>query len=765
MKLKEYLYVRGVGAYLVLAFSALSILLTMLLVEIIGVAATKQVKANIGHGLQELASHTATRLDRGMYERYREVRLMAQRADLIGAGVTQDQRRALLESIQETYSYYAWIGLTNMDGKVLASARSLLEGADVSQRPWFRNAQQGIFVGDVHDAKLLAKLLPAPVEQPTLRFVAVAFPYHDDKGRPAGVLGVHVSWQWAKDLERSIMEPIASHRNVQVLIVSKEGDVLLGPQDLAGTNVVPGSLSEAQRGRDGFDIETWPDDKDYLVGFATTKGYAAYPGLGWSVLVRQSVEDAFLPVRRIQRQVLWSGIAIAAVFSLLGLFVARRISRPLRHLAESAQRIEKGEAVEIQPDQSDYFEIKALAGSLNSLVTNLLCKEVALKELNLTLEKRVEERARAMERALAVVTANEVRIQTILEAAQDAFIGVDLDGSISDWNPQAEKMFGWTKDEAIGRSMAATVVPERYQQQYRDGLREFRESGKEDFLAKRLERTVVHRDGREITVEVTVGLAGTSDTYFFVIFLHDISDRKAVERMKNEFISTASHELRTPLTSIRGSLGLLTGGAAGAFSPQVKSLLDIANKNSERLVRMINDMLDIEKIESGNMHFALMAQPLLPLVEHAIEATVGYAQQYGVRLELHSDTPDAQVTVDRDRIIQVLVNLLSNAVKFSPAEAAVEVRIAAEAGQVRLSVADRGIGIPQEFRSRIFQKFAQVDSTDSRKKGGSGLGLSICKSIVEQHGGRIDFASEAGCGTEFFFILPLATEAVSLRTA
>jgi PAS domain S-box-containing protein len=756
MKFKEYIEARGVGAYLAFTFSALSIVLTVLLVEIIGVAATEQVKLNIGTGLEELARHTSARLDRALFERYREVWLIAQRDDLAGEGML-DRRRKTLETLQETYPYYAWIGLTDPDGKVLVSAKKLLEGVDVSSRPWFQNALNGKHVGDVHEAKLLAKLLPGQTSEP-VRFVDLAFPYRDRAGKYAGVLGVHLSWQWAKDLEEAIMAPVAAHRNVQLLIISKEGDLLLGPPDMQGKQLGFASLIEAQHGRGGFSLETWPDDKEYVVGFSASSGHFSYPGLGWTILARQSAEDAFKPVKRIQQRVLWSGIALAAVFSLLGLFAARRISRPLRALAESAQRIEKGEAIGIAPKTSGYFEVRVLTGALNSLVGNLLQKESALKELNLTLEKRVEQRTQALERALGFVTANEIRVQTILEAAQDAFIGVDLHGLITDWNSKAEDMFGWSRDEATGRSLTTTIVPERFQAEYRDALRTFHESGKGDYINRRFERTVGNRKGEEFTVEMTVGLAGTSETCFFSIFLHDISDRKAVERMKNEFVSTVSHELRTPLTSIRGSLGLLTGGLGGEFSPQAKSLLDIANKNCERLVRMVNDVLDLEKIESGNMRFDMVTQALLPLVEQAVDDTHGFAQQFGVKIELHCDVPQAQVTVDRDRMIQVLVNLLSNAIKFSPAGSAVEVRIGSEsmADNVRVTVTDHGKGIPEEFRSRIFQKFAQVDSSDTRQKGGTGLGLSICKCIVEEHGGHINFRSDTGRGSAFYVDLPVA---------
>jgi PAS domain S-box-containing protein len=235
----------------------------------------------------------------------------------------------------------------------------------------------------------------------------------------------------------------------------------------------------------------------------------------------------------------------------------------------------------------------------------------------------------------------------------------------------------------------------------------------------------------------------------------DITLRKNAERMKNEFISTVSHELRTPLTSIRGSLGLLAGGVAGELPERAKALLDIANNNSERLVRLINDILDIEKIESGNMRFDMIGQHMLPLVEQAIAATSDFAAQFQVKFELAPDAEDAEVAVDGDRIVQVIVNLLSNAAKFSPAGGTVKVTLSRRSGCVRLTVADQGQGIAEEFRDRIFQKFAQADASSTRQKGGTGLGLSISRAIVERHHGRIDFDSRPGDGTEFHVELPL----------
>ena len=748
---------RGLGAWLALAFSLLTVILTLLLVAVIERSSTEQVKESIGHNLGEMARQTADKLDRGMAERYREVSLMARRRTLRDSGIALAERRQVLSDMRETYGYYDWIGLTGLDGRVIVEARGLLEGVDVSQRPWFRNALNGVHVGDVHEAVKLAKLLPSEGGEPR-RFVDVAFPFTDLAGKTAGVLGVHLSWQWARDVERSIIAPVQARGPVQALIVSEQGVVLLGPKELQGKTIATESLALAQQKRTGYRVEQWDDGVSYLVGYGATIGRGAYPGLGWTVLVRQDVADAYAPVRRLREQALWSGAALAVLFSLAGVLVARRITRPLGALAESAERLGRGEAVQLPPNANDYFEVQALSGTLNGLVGDLVRKQAELRDLNATLEQRVEERTRELERALASVQANEQRINAIVEAAQDAYIAVDQRGIILDWNGAAERMFGWGRNEAVGWPLSELVLPERYRASLGHALHAFRQTGHLAMLDQRLERKVIDRQGREFTIEMTAALAGQGEDAFFSVFLHDISERKRVEQMKNEFISTVSHELRTPLTSIQASLAMLADGMAGELPPDALRLTTIASQSSERLVRMVNDLLDIQKIEAGQMHFEALAQPLLPVAERALAAMEGHAAKAGVLLRHDWDAGAARIaaSIDADRMEQVLTNLLSNAIKFTPAGKTVTLGLAQAPGKVRLLVADEGPGIAPEFQQRVFQRFAQADGADSRTRGGTGLGLAISKAIIEEHGGTIGFTTAPDRGTRFVVELPAA---------
>jgi signal transduction histidine kinase len=235
---------------------------------------------------------------------------------------------------------------------------------------------------------------------------------------------------------------------------------------------------------------------------------------------------------------------------------------------------------------------------------------------------------------------------------------------------------------------------------------------------------------------------------------NQLEEQRRLERLKDEFISIVSHELRTPLTSIHGSLGLVSEGRAGELPPKAAQLVDIAYRNSLRLVRLATDLLDLQKIESGSLAFDVRSHDLAGLLAAAVEANQPYGSRFEVALVLAEVPPGACVLVDADRIMQVLTNLLSNAVKFSPPHAGVALGAERRAAGVRISVSDRGPGIPKEFRDRIFQRFAQADTSTTRQREGTGLGLSISKAIVEHLGGRIGFESQEGVGTTFFIDLP-----------
>ena len=234
----------------------------------------------------------------------------------------------------------------------------------------------------------------------------------------------------------------------------------------------------------------------------------------------------------------------------------------------------------------------------------------------------------------------------------------------------------------------------------------------------------------------------------------DITESRRQQQLKNEFIATVSHELRTPLTSIMGSVGCLAGGAFGSLPDPATRLLKIALGNCHRLVGIVNEILDIEKIKSGQMSYERRAVEVRELVELGIQAIHGMSAEFGVSVRLDDTSARALVLADPDRLTQVITNLLSNAIKFSPRTAEVVVSIDNSEGFVCVNVRDFGPGIPEDYKDRIFEKFVQVDATDQRRRGGTGLGLSIAKQIVSQLGGEIDFETAPGGGTIFKVVFP-----------
>jgi PAS domain S-box-containing protein len=340
------------------------------------------------------------------------------------------------------------------------------------------------------------------------------------------------------------------------------------------------------------------------------------------------------------------------------------------------------------------------------------------------------------------------------ERAPIAVFEVDRNATIIDMNPAAENLFGYAAPELVGRSCITMLLGPDELERTEQWWREFVEAGKP---ATVLAERCLRRDGLELACEWTLTPLSDDDNRVSSIVLQgrDITQQRAAERVRSEFTSTLSHELRTPLTSILGSLQLLHSGAMGNMESEQAEMVEVAERNGQRLLDLINEVLDIEKLESGRLSLVPEPIDLDGLVGESIRLNQGFADRFQVRLVLQDEPVKVTVRGDRKRLMQVMTNLLSNAAKFSPPGAAVDVDIRATGDVVRVSVSDRGPGIPELFRSRIFGRFAQADSADSRIKGGTGLGLAISKRLIEMMQGRIGFEDRPGGGTTFFFDLPV----------
>ena len=384
------------------------------------------------------------------------------------------------------------------------------------------------------------------------------------------------------------------------------------------------------------------------------------------------------------------------------------------------------------------------------------------------------------------------QLAAIVESSEDAIISKTLDGTIISWNTSAEKLFGYTAKEAIGDSISLIIPADRLDEEVQilNQLQQGEHIQHYETIRRR-------KDG--ILIDISVTVSPVKDTTGKIIGIskiaRDITEQRAIDRMKTEFISIVSHELRTPLTAIRGSLGLVAQGIYDKKPEKKQRMIEIATDQSDRLVRLVNDILDLQRLESGRMRLVMQVCDAETLMQQSADTMRSYAEQQQIQIQFVMHLPSIQIWAAPDAIIQTLTNLLSNAIKFSspggkiwlaagllhslpggtaPPQANSALESATPAGEGReqksagdrefslppsyalFSIQDEGRGIPADKLEIIFERFQQVDASDSREKGGTGLGLAICRKIIEQHGGRIWAESVLGEGSTFYFTLPLA---------
>ena len=370
------------------------------------------------------------------------------------------------------------------------------------------------------------------------------------------------------------------------------------------------------------------------------------------------------------------------------------------------------------------------------------------------LNQRLEQQLVELEEARRQVEASGRKLALFAERSPIAVFEFDAGGNVLSVNPAAENLFGFTAAEMSGRPGTGFMFPGELETAVTDRWRVFIKDRKPVFG---LRYNNVRRDGTEVNCEWNLTPLVNSDNQVVSVIIQgrDITQQLEAERMKQEFTSTLSHELRTPLTSIIGSLQLINSGVMGDIEKDTLELTTIAERNGQRLLDLINDILDVEKIESGKLTLAPEVLELGELVSESLILNRGYAERFKVKLAVAGALTQVKVNADRKRVHQIMTNLLSNAVKFSPEGSVVEVTMENVADEMlRVSVHDNGPGIPESFRNRIFGRFAQADMSHTRQKGGTGLGLAICKRLAELMGGKIGFSDRASGGTSFWFELP-----------
>lgn len=375
-----------------LTFAALALLLFSITGALSARQARQQMELQVGENLVQLASRMAHTLDSGMAERYREIQNVAALEPMLETALDAGRWRLVVNRLQATLPHYAWIGVTDLNGTVIASTGSLLEGRDVSQRPWFSAGLQGAYVGDVHEALLLASLLPPTGDGEPLRLIDVAAPIYSGDA-PVGVLGAHLSWAWAEERKKQLLDVLDPNRKVEVIVLNGKGERLTGT----------GGLVDARLGRDDIDallgkqhaVLTWSDGARYVTAAVRRAPQPDYPGLGWTVLVRQPVDTAMQAASTLQTQIAGLGLLGAALFGLLSWALSARLTAPLREVARRAQALAGVETGSAAPSD----EVAQLSASLRVLMAQLQQRQEDLQFLNETLEQRVDQRTHALAQA------------------------------------------------------------------------------------------------------------------------------------------------------------------------------------------------------------------------------------------------------------------------------------------------------------------------------------------------------------------------------
>ncbi len=363
------------------SFALLVLILSTILSVMISYQTSEEVKEEIGSSLSSISFQTADQLERFMWARKGEIDVLSQ-LDVIKEPDEKEEVQALLSRLKKAFPSFSWVGLTDENGNVLASTDHLLEGADISSRPVFQQGKNGTFIGDVHDAKLLADKLPNPTGEP-IQFVDISTPIVNNSGTFVGVLAAHLSWEWSREVEKAILDSVEQKKleNLQVFIISRKDQVvLLGPNEMVGKSLKLSSIRSAQEGTNGYTMETWPDNKKYVTGYQSGNGYLDYEGLGWTVLVRQPEDVAFQAVHELRQTIMWIGASIAGIFAVIGWFLAGIISKPLQKISTASNQLREGEDVSI-PQFKGIKEIHILSTSLRDLITSLLHTEQKLGKM------------------------------------------------------------------------------------------------------------------------------------------------------------------------------------------------------------------------------------------------------------------------------------------------------------------------------------------------------------------------------------------------
>ena len=693
-------------------------------------------------------------------ERILQIRQLAALPEVASGMADPGKLRLALEQVRSQHGELAWLAIINAQGKVEVATGTLLEGQTLTSQPWYVEGLKGVWVGVPHPPGPLANHVPMDAEGKPPQFLDLSVPIIDYEGRTIGVVVAMLDWASIRDLHATLMRPLQESSGQESLLLSPLGEVTIGPAAyLDGVLDVPGLpaiLSGSQPG-----VIHWREEEPYLTAAAAVRLMDSPDSPQWTLVLRQRSSRAFAALAQARQRMLIGGVLASLFFVGISWVVAGRIARPLRALADTALRLRHGEQVEfppVKPQARD--EIAQLS--------------VALREMDA-----------AMRLQLQQLHSSATRFRSLIDTTPDGIVAC-RDEVITLINKAGLAMTGEREAARwFGKPLTSIFLPET-----RPALEAMLQELDREPLVSPFESRLLGADGQGLSVEV-IAWAYTDDDGQRVKHLHirDIADRQRVQaeleehrlhleaqishrtqelqqardkaesanRAKSAFLANMSHEIRTPMNAIMGMAYLMRQQPEASENAQRLSMMMEA---SEHLMGVLNDVLDLSKIESGKLSLEHIDFRLDALLTRSKDLMAEKAMQKGLSLLVSNQTPWRDLRGDPTRLTQALINLLSNAVKFTAQGSvmlrAVPVDAESSPGLLRFEVQDTGVGISPEQLGRIFEPFEQADNSTTRRYGGSGLGLSITRSLVEQMGGSISARSEPGRGSTFAITVPLA---------
>lgn len=724
--------------------AAVAVLLGMLATSAIGFVALKADSELTRNGLEhqrELLTTKAAqmryRLDRAMFERFRDIGNAAS-IETLRTG-TLEERRALLDRLRDSYRDYGWIGFADARGTVVAATDGLLEGQDVSSRPWYRGARarSAPFVGDVHQAQLLGTLLPAGPDGGPIHFVDFAAPVRDANNRFVGVLGAHLRWTWADEVRRSLMSEFNDLEKIEIFILRSDGTVLLGDNAAMGARL-PCPLADPGRPNDiQYGEMACEGGNVYMAAQVSTQGYRTYPGLGWIVLIRQDLDAALAPVVAARQDLLGWGLVMAVIFVGIGWMIADWSTQPLRRLALAADAIRQGDRDAPMPRDGRLREFGLLTQALRSMIGELT-----------SAQRRVEATAAQAER-------ERQRLDTIITSLTDSLCAVQ-DGHVVFGNAAFRRLLALGDGPLPADLLLVDLLHDEDRDQMADALRMARQApGKGLRLNVRLMRPGAVRH-MEVSLSAFDGPEGPA----VLAILHDVTEQtqmaaqlahaQRIEALGN-LAGGISHDFNNLLTVIVGNLDLLEEALEDrpAARTHAGRALEAALRGSD----LTRQLLTFSRKRP------LVARPLE--INALICGTVDMLRRtLGEHVAVEVDLqPDLwQVATDKAQMENAITNLAINARDAMPDGGRLTLRTrnrpatGADGDMVVMEVADTGSGIDPEVLPRIFEPFF----TTKEEGKGTGLGLPMIHGFVYQSGGRIEVDSAPGSGTRFALMFPRA---------